>query len=146
MTPIDRLQGPSLSEMAAGGWNHAEQWMNPGATSRFPGQSPLPQSSVEDDSPPGAPAYANGPLANLPQPTPSPRPGTTSAAAESDLPPGVGGTYYGGPLANPPTAPTPPPQQRSLQKTASNFNVQLPSQNAYPDITPRFSWSSAFSA
>lgn len=141
MTPLDRLQGPSLAEMAAGGWNHAEKWMNPQATSQFPGQAPLPQSNVTDDSPPGAPGYANGPLANPPRPTPAPTPGTVSAT-EEDLPPGATGTFYGGPLANP--KPTPPPRPNSLQTTASNFNLNLQPQSDYPDITPRFSWSSAF--
>lgn len=28
--------------------------------------------------------------------------------AEEDLPPGTGGTYYGGPLSNPKPTPTPP--------------------------------------
>lgn len=137
MTPLDRLQGPSLSEMAAGGWNHAEKWMNPQATSQFTGQAPLPQSG-ETDSPPGAPDYVNGPLAN---PKPQPTPGTVSAA-EEDLPPGASGTFYGGPLANP--KPSPPPKPNSLQTVAANFNLQTPPQNSYPDITPRFSWSSAF--
>lgn len=106
---------------------------------------------TEPDLPPGAEgSYYGGPLAN-PPPTPTPAPqslqtlaaggtnhqeswtnGQASPAAfpkqapfsaiESDLPPGMEGTYAGGPLANPPK-PSPTPNQNLLKK---------------------FSWSSAF--
>lgn len=120
-------QGPSLSEMASGGWNHAEQWMNPAATRSYPGQSPTAPirtfGSTEEDSPPGTEGtYIRGPLAN-PKPSPSPAP----RSLEQDVPPGAGGTYYGGPLANPPR-PSPTPAPRSLDM----------------GLLKRFSWSSAF--
>lgn len=75
--------GPSLGEMASGGFNHAQQWSNPNQT--YPGQSPVMRPGLT---------------------------GIASAMSEADLPPGSEGTYAGGPLANPkPTAtPTPPTQ------------------------------------
>lgn len=96
MSPLDSIiqdqQGngyqPTLAEMASGGYNHAQKWMNPQQTSLYPGQSPNAKqgtfgSIAEDDSPPGAPDYAKGPLANLPPtPAPTPVPQQTTAQAQ----------------------------------------------------------------
>lgn len=93
-----------------------------------PSPSPTPNQTSLTTLAAGGTNHQQAWMSGQPSPESFPKQAPFGATSEPDLPPGAGGTYYGGPLANPPKpAPTPP---------QSKF---------HPDVIRPFTWSSGFS-
>lgn len=101
----------------AGGTYYGGPLANPAA----PSPTPAPQSLTTLAN--GGQNHATAWMSGQPTPTTVAQQKPFSAAQEQDLPPGAEGSYYGGPLANPPRpSPTPNPDLLKRFSFSSSFN------------------------